>query len=109
MRQPVPVSATVSSGAPVPLSATPPERPTRQRRARAAAEVPLGSLTQSHHRSRETCRSCGSHRVTCLAMRLTDGTPVDFISCHRCESRFWEHEGEPLDVTTVLDRTRRVA
>jgi hypothetical protein len=52
---------------------------------------------------------CGSDRLTRLALELTDGTAVDFLSCHVCEDRVWEHDGRVLDVTTVLDRTRRPA
>jgi hypothetical protein len=40
-------------------------------------------------------------------MNLTDGTPVDFTSCHHCEHRTWEHAGTPLPVDSVLDRARK--
>jgi hypothetical protein len=40
-------------------------------------------------------------------MSLTDGTPVEFTSCHRCEHRTWEHAGGELPVSTVLDRARK--
>jgi hypothetical protein len=42
-------------------------------------------------------------------MQLTDGTAVEFLSCHVCEARLWQHEGRPLDVDTVLQRSRRSA
>src|SRR3954452_21105540 len=83
---------------------------TRGRRGRGptgAAPVPLGSLTQREHRAVISCRSCGSTRVTRLSLNLTDGTPVEFTSCHRCEHRTWEHAGAELTVGTVLDRARR--
>jgi hypothetical protein len=80
------------------------------RRGRAAVpSVPLGSLTQSEHRDGAHCAACGTHQVTRLAMRLTDGTPVQFTSCHRCEHRRWEHQGAPLSTETVLERTRKIA
>ena len=80
----------------------------RRGRGRAGvAPVPLGSLTQREHRAVITCRSCGSTRVTRLSLNLTDGTPVEFTSCHRCEHRTWEHAGAELTVGTVLDRARR--
>jgi hypothetical protein len=41
-------------------------------------------------------------------MNLTDGTPVEFTSCHRCEHRTWEHGGDALTVDSVLDKARRV-
>lgn len=80
----------------------------RRRPRRDAVEAtPLGSLTQL--RSGQRCVACGSLRVTHLAMNLTDGTPVVFTSCHHCENRRWEHEGETLSVTDVIERTRKLA
>jgi hypothetical protein len=40
-------------------------------------------------------------------MSLTDGTPVDFTSCHRCEHRTWQHAGGDLGVEAVLDHARK--
>ena len=78
----------------------------RRRAGRERTEaVPLGSLTQL--RSAQVCGVCGSARVTSLAMNLTDGTPVVFTSCHHCENRRWEHDGETLSVTDVIERTRK--
>ena len=68
---------------------------------------PLGSLTQRDHRLSVQCRGCGSSHVTHLSLHLTDGTPVDFTSCHRCEHRTWEHAGALLTVEGVLARTRK--
>jgi hypothetical protein len=79
----------------------------RRTRSRAVPTPPLGSLTQREHRTDSTCSWCGSSRVTRLTMELTDGTPVTFTSCHRCEHRSWEHGGDALSVDNVLDRTRR--
>ena len=80
----------------------------RRRRGRGSVPaVPLGSLTQREHRHSEVCRGCGSPQVTKLSLSLTDGTPVDFTSCHRCEHRSWQHAGSALTVQSVLDRTRR--
>lgn len=81
------------------------------RRSRARAEVvhpPLGSLTQRELRPAAACHGCGSIHVTRLSMSLTDGTPVDFTSCHRCEHRTWEHDGSVMSRDGVLDRTRKV-
>jgi hypothetical protein len=80
------------------------------RRSRGRGRVitgPLGSLTQRDHRVSAECRGCGSPHVTRLSMNLTDGTPVDFTSCHRCEYRTWEHAGAEMTVQRVLDRTRK--
>jgi hypothetical protein len=82
--------------------------PRGRRRGRATGpSIPLGSLTQREHRAAIECQACGSTRVTRLTMNLTDGTPVDFTSCHRCEHRTWEHGGDALSVAGVLDHTRR--
>lgn len=102
-------TATSSSSTTVALAEAPPKRRRTSRAARAAAvPVPLGSLTQSGARDGVHCRSCGSDRVTSLAMTLTDGTPVQFQSCHRCEERAWlDMDGEDLPVDRVLDKTRK--
>jgi DNA-directed RNA polymerase subunit M/transcription elongation factor TFIIS len=79
--------------------------------ARAAATVhtPLGSLTQRGARSGAHCRACGSERVTTISMNLTDGSPVNFTSCHRCEHRTWQEQaGGVLPVAHVLDKTRKI-
>jgi hypothetical protein len=68
--------------------------------------LPLGSLTQRGARV-ACCTSCSSERVTQLSMNLTDGTPVDFVSCHVCAHRAWWHEDVELTVTDVLARTRK--
>jgi len=72
--------------------------------------VPLGSLTQPGARTGAGCRACGSERVTRIAMSLTDGSPVEFTSCHRCEHRTWEEQGPGgvLPVAAVLDKARKV-
>ncbi len=69
--------------------------------------VALGSLTQPGARGGARCRSCGSERVTRLAMTLTDGTPVEFTSCHQCAHRSWVADGVELDRETVLTKTRK--
>ena len=84
---------------------------TRRGRGRSRGQLPagpLGSLTQRDHRSAAECRGCGSVHVTRLSLSLTDGTPVEFTSCHRCEHRTWEHAGAELSVDGVLYRTRKV-
>lgn len=82
-------------------------RPKRRSRSRSVTPDPLGSLTQRDHRTGAVCRECGSLHVTRLTMSLTDGTPVEFTSCHRCEHRSWEHAGSELTMQSVLDRTRK--
>ncbi len=78
--------------------------------ARTQQHVPLGSLTQRGARAGASCRACGSERVTRIAMNLTDGSPVEFTSCHRCEHRTWAEQGSAraLPVRRVLAKARKV-
>jgi len=75
-----------------------------QRRDRA---VNPASLTQAGTRPSGSCPECGSERVTALAMTLTDGTPVDFASCHDCEHQHWTHEGSVLAFADVINRATK--
>lgn len=79
-------------------------------RATATVNTPLGSLTQRGARDGVHCRACGSERVTTISMNLTDGSPVSFTSCHRCEHRTWQEQsgGIELPVALVLDKTRKI-
>ena len=72
---------------------------------RAASSAAPASLTQA--RPSGTCPACASARLTVLAMTLTDGTPVQFASCHDCEHRHWQHEGQVLAFTDVITRTTK--
>lgn len=72
------------------------------------ASAALGSLTQPGARAGAACPDCGSSRVTRIAMNLTDGSPVEFTSCHECEHRTWTEEGENLAVERVLHKTRKI-
>jgi hypothetical protein len=82
--------------------------PAQRGRRRAQPSAPLGSLTQRDHRAAARCRVCDSAHVTLLTMSLTDGTPVDFTSCHHCEHRSWTHaEGGELAVDAVLEHARK--
>jgi transcription elongation factor Elf1 len=65
------------------------------------------SLTQAGTSPSGTCPECGSDRVTSLGMTLTDGTPVQFASCHECEHRHWSHEGETLHFADVINRATK--
>ena len=78
-----------------------------QRTASPAPITPPSSLTQAGASPSGTCPDCGSDRMTSLAMTLTDGTPVRFASCHRCEHRHWSHEGGMLSFTDVLTRATK--
>ena len=53
------------------------------------------------------CRKCSGKRVTEITMTLTDGTAVDFTSCHACEAKSWKQAGKELDITTVLGKAQK--
>lgn len=65
------------------------------------------SLTKISSSSAPTCPNCGGTRLTQIAMTLTDGSPVDFTSCHTCEQKFWLQEGEPLPIDVVLSKAQK--
>ncbi|MEZ5176538.1 MAG: hypothetical protein R2823_10085 [Acidimicrobiia bacterium] len=51
-----------------------------------------------------TCTSCGSNSVIQIEMSLPDGTEVLFCSCHICEARWWDRDGETVDVSGIIGR-----
>ncbi len=55
------------------------------------------------------CPSCTSERVTEIAMQLTDGTVVDFLSCRACEHRSWRDGDRLLALPEVLGRSRKAS
>jgi Zn ribbon nucleic-acid-binding protein len=65
------------------------------------------SLTRRGARTGAECPSCGSQRLTTLGMTLTDGTPVNFSSCHNCEHRVWADQAGRLDFADVLTRATK--
>jgi transcription elongation factor Elf1 len=65
------------------------------------------SLTRRGARTGAECPSCGSQRLTALAMTLTDGTSVNFSSCHNCEHRVWADNLGRLEIADVLDRATK--
>ena len=61
--------------------------------------TPVSSLT--------VCGSCSGTRVTAITMTLTDGSSVDFASCHSCERKSWQQAGHELDIATVLGKAQK--
>jgi predicted metal-binding protein len=54
-----------------------------------------------------TCSTCSGKRVTEITMTLTDGSSVDFTSCHGCETKSWKQDGRELDISTVLGKAQK--
>ena len=55
------------------------------------------------------CANCGARDAIQINLTLPDDTVVDFNSCHRCEHRWWNSDGKVIDLTTVLERSRKGA
>ncbi len=66
------------------------------------------SLVTTPTRQLSSCDKCASTRVTAITMTLTDGSIVDFASCHACEHKSWTQSGRPLDITSVLTKATKV-
>ena len=54
-----------------------------------------------------TCAACSGTRVTHITMTLTDGSVVDFTSCHVCETKTWAQAGSGLAVTDILKKAQK--
>ena len=65
------------------------------------------SLVTTPARTLTVCGTCAGNRVTSITMTLTDGSPVDFTSCHSCETKSWKQDGRELDITTVLGKAQK--
>ncbi|MCW2716097.1 MAG: hypothetical protein JWN88_3144 [Frankiales bacterium] len=65
------------------------------------------SLVTAPARSLAICTTCAGNRVTSITMTLTDGSSVDFASCHGCERRSWTQGGRALDIATVLVKAKK--
>lgn len=55
------------------------------------------------------CADCGARDAIQIDLTLPDGTHVEFNSCHRCEYRWWNSDGKTIDLTTVLEKSRKGA
>lgn len=49
------------------------------------------------------CASCGQSSVIEIEMTLPDGTEVAFCSCHVCEAKWWNRDGEAIAVGGIID------
>ena len=54
-----------------------------------------------------SCNTCGQNSVIQIELTLPDGSEVVFCSCHRCESKWWDRDGEVLDLAALIDVARR--
>lgn len=81
--------------------------PVRRPVSRPSLDPAVGLRPDPAHLFGVVCAACQSSRITRISMTLTDGTPVEFTSCHDCEHKVWGSTSGDLALTGVLDRTRR--
>ena len=65
------------------------------------------SLATAPAHTLAVCGTCGGNRVTSITMTLTDGSVVDFASCHACERKSWKQAGQTLDIGVVLGKAQK--
>ena len=53
------------------------------------------------------CPHCHSAKVTRMAVKLTDGTPVTLMSCSTCDNRTWWDGSERLNLQDVVDKSTK--
>lgn len=49
------------------------------------------------------CPSCGSADVTRIEIDLNRGGGLEFFACRTCEDKWWQREGETIDLGEVID------
>lgn len=54
------------------------------------------------------CPQCGMRDVIEIKHRLPDDVELYFFSCHRCEERWWDHEGRVVPLREVLELARKI-
>ena len=53
------------------------------------------------------CPDCGSANVINITLTTQEGDPIAFHSCHACDRRWWNKDGERIDLGNVLELARR--
>ena len=49
-----------------------------------------------------SCPKCGARRLVEIQVKLS-GREVTLHSCSKCDTRWWDEEGEVIDVSEVID------
>lgn len=58
-------------------------------------------------RDEMNCPQCSKPDVIEIEHVLPDGTQVLFFACHNCEERWWNRDGEDIDISQVLEIVRQ--
>lgn len=51
------------------------------------------------------CPSCGSNDITAIGIDLRPGSEFNFFACRVCEEKWWQQDGEKIDLADVIDLT----
>ena len=51
------------------------------------------------------CPTCGSDDITKIAIGLESESDLDFYSCRICEEKWWQRDGDRMDLADVIDLT----
>lgn len=65
------------------------------------------SLAASTATGLRRCPACRGTKVTEISMTLTDGSPVDFVSCRSCEHKIWLQGDRTLPLGSVLTKAQK--
>lgn len=50
------------------------------------------------------CIQCSSDEVVSIGLSPTVDSPVTFFTCHICEKRWWQQQGQFVSLSDVLTR-----
>ena len=53
------------------------------------------------------CPNCDARDVIQIQQKLSGDTEVHFYSCHKCEEKWWDKDGEPVSLSEVLELARK--
>ncbi len=53
------------------------------------------------------CPKCGVADAIEIKQKLPDDTEVQFFACHKCDAKWWDKDGEPIQLRDVLDLARK--
>ena len=51
------------------------------------------------------CPQCQGVDTTNIVIKLRDNDDVSFFQCRRCESKWWQHDGDTIALDEVLNLT----
>lgn len=63
--------------------------------------VHAGGIRDDMHMAR-SCRACGSGEVVTISLKV-DSQDLSFTACHACEEKWWDKDGEDVELRSVID------